>query len=248
MGKQVKITSSLFKDFSSKINIEGETYLVDSEDTGIKNPAIITRIYHRGKIIYSHTTKYGNIINEPDFDARLKKLIQEQKQLAIETLKKEKTSQKKLYREYLAEVEELIKLNQKYEALQLLTEALTHYPNNPLILSYRGYLEAAVNKYYFQGEMLCEEAFKGLKEQMPLGESFFLPLLYLNLGRVYAAANKRKAAYETFKKGLEIDNTNENLLNEIKKLGIRKKPAVPFLNRSNPLNKYISKLLYKIRK
>lgn len=248
MGKQVKITSSLFKDFSSKINIEGETYLIDSEDMGIQNPAIITRIYHKGKIIYSHTTEYKDIIHEPDWNERLRKLIQDQKQVAIETLKKEKTSQKKVYKEYLAEVVGLIKINKQDEALHLLNEASTHYPNNPLILSYRGYLEAVVNKYYFQGEMLCEDAFKVLKEQMPLCESFFLPLLYLNLGKVYAAANNRKTAYNTLKKGLEIDNANEELLNEITKLGIRRKPLIPFIKRSNPINKYLGKLLYKLKK
>ncbi len=248
MEKQVKITSSFSKDFSTKIILEGETYLIDSEDLGLQNPTIITRIYHKGKIIYSHTTEYKDIVNEPDFEERLKKLIQDQKKLAIDVLKKEKTSQKKLYKEYLAEVDGLIKMNKHGEALHLLNEASKHYPNNPLILSYRGYLEAAVNKYFFQGEMLCEDAIKALKEQMPLCESFFLPLLYLNLGKVYAIANNRKAAYEALKKGLEIDNTNEDIRSEMKKIGIRREPLIPFLNRSNPINKYIGKLLYKLKK
>jgi hypothetical protein len=31
----------------------------------------------------------------------------------------------------------------------------------------------------------------------------------------------------------------------MQKLGVRKKPPVPFLDRSNPINKYIGKLLNK---
>jgi tetratricopeptide (TPR) repeat protein len=105
-------------------------------------------------------------------------------------------------------------------------------------------LETVVNKQYSKGVEICRQAIKALIEQMPLGKEFFLPTLYLNLGKAYLAAEKRKDAYESFRRGLKIDKNNEALFSEMKSLGIRKKPPLSFLNRSNPLNKYLGKLIY----
>ena len=249
MNKEpVKITSRLRKEFSKKINLAGEEYLIDSEDLGIKNPLMITRIYHKGEVISSQKISYKDILNEPDLDKRLTELVQSQQHQAIKALKAEKVAQNKTYGDYIKEAEDLFRRNNQNEALKLLTDALEHYPNNPFIWSYQGCLEAIVNKNYSKGVNTCRHAFKILKEQMPFGEEFFFPILYLNLGKAYLAANKRKEAYASFKKGLEIDMGNRNLLNELKKLGIRRQPSFPFLKRSHPLNKYIGKLSHKLKK
>jgi tetratricopeptide (TPR) repeat protein len=263
--KQVKITSHTL-DFSTKINLEGETYLIDSEDLGSKDPHIVTRAYKKGMIVYSHKINYKDILNKQDFDKRLIILVQSQQQKAIEALKEEKgvpekllkeddmkeqkeiVTQKRPYKEYVNELEALISKNIQEEALELLTEAMEHYPNNPIILSYYGYIEALVNKQYAEGKKICRQSFKILKEQMSLGEGFFLPILYLNLGRVYLTANKKKDAYYSFQKGLDIDKKNEDLFRELKNLGIRRRPFFPFLKRSNPLNKYIGMLTYDLQK
>jgi len=249
MNKEpVKIISKLRKEFSKKINLAGEEYLIDSEDLGIKNPLMITRIYHKGEVISSQKIDYTNILNEPDLDKRLMELVQSQQDQAIKALKAEKVAQNKTYGDYIKEAEDLFRRNNQKEALRLLTDALEHYPNNPFIWSYQGCLEAIVNKNYSKGVNTCRHAFKILKEQMPFGEEFFFPILYLNMGKAYLAANKRKEAYASFKKGLEIDMGNRNLLNELKKLGIRRQPPLPFLKRSHPLNKYIGKLSHKLKK
>ncbi|MBE0427505.1 MAG: hypothetical protein IBX72_12785 [Nitrospirae bacterium] len=239
---QLKITSTLREEFSTKINIEGETYLIESEDLGNQN-AIITRVFHKGKIIHSHKIDYKDVIEKPDLDMKIRELINKEQHLAIDAFKKEKTTQKRLYKDYLEKIESLIRRNKYTEAVQLLDDALEHYPNNPIIISYKGYLEAVVYKTYSEGKKICTEAFKISKEQMPLVEVFFLSTLYLNLGRVFLLSNKKREAYDSFKKGLEFDSKNEHLLNELKKLGIRKKIPIPFLKRSNPLNKYLGKLL-----
>jgi len=249
MNKEpVKIISRLRKEFSKKINLAGEEYLIDSEDLGIKNPLMITRIYHKGEVISSQKIDYKDILNEPDLDKRLMELVQSQQHQAIKALKAEKVAQNKTYGDYIKEAEDLFRRNNQKEALKLLTDALEHYPNNPFIWSYQGCLDAIVNKNYSKGVNTCRHAFKILKEQMPFGEEFFFPILYLNMGKAYLAANKRKEAYASFKKGLEIDMGNRNLLNELKKLGIRRQPSFPFLKRSHPLNKYIGKLSHKLKK
>jgi tetratricopeptide (TPR) repeat protein len=263
--KQVKITSRVL-DFSTKIDLKGETYLIDSEDLGTKDPHIITRAYKKGMIVYSHKIDYKDILDKPDFNKRLMVLVQSQQQKAIEALKegkgvpekprkednikerKEIVKQKRTYKEYINELEALISKNIRGEALELSTGAIEHYPNNPVILSYCGYFKALVNKQYTEGINICKQSVKILKEQMLLGESFFLPVLYLNLGRAYLIANKKKEAYYSFQKGLDIDKRHENLLKELKKLGIRRKPFFPFLKRSNPLNKYIGMLTYEVQK
>src|SRR4030042_3552432 len=249
MNKEpVKITSKLRKEFSKKINLAGEEYLIDSEDLGIKNPLMITRIYHKGEVISSQKIDYTNILNEPDLDKRLLELVQSQQHQAVKALKAEKIAQNKTYGDYIKEAEALLIRNNQKEALKLLTNALEHYPNNPFIWSYQGCLDAIVDKKYSKGVNTCRHAFKILKEQMPFGEEFFFPILYLNMGKAYLAANKRKEAYASFKKGLEIDTGNRNLLNELKKLGIRRQPSFPFLKRSHPLNKHIGKLSHKLKK
>jgi hypothetical protein len=61
-----------------------------------------------------------------------------------------------------------------------------------------------------------------------------------------------KGAYEdaiaSFKKGLKYDSGNSDLKQALQKLGVRKQPPVPFLDRSNPINKYIGMMLHKAKK
>lgn len=85
-----------------------------------------------------------------------------------------------------------------------------------------------------------------MKESIPLGGGFYLPLLYLNLGKAHLAVDRRREAYVSFQKGLELDNKNKNILTELEKLGIRRRPPVSFLKRTNPLNKCIGKLRHKL--
>lgn len=263
--KQVKIISCAH-DFSTKINLNGETYLIDSEDLGIQNPHIIIRAYQKGEITYSHKINYEDILNRPDFNERLSDLVKHQQQIAIEALKRERgvlerthkkddtekkeniVTQKRTYKDYINEVEALIRTNSQNEAFEILIEALAHYPNNPTLISYRGYLEALMNRQYAEGIKICKQSFKILKDQMSLVEGFFLPVLYLNLGRTYLIAKKKKEACFSFQKGLEIDKKNEDIFKELKRLGVRRKPFLPFLKRSNPLNKCIGILTYGLQK
>jgi tetratricopeptide (TPR) repeat protein len=240
-----KSSSNLDKAFSTKITLEGETYNTETEDLGIQNPIITTHIYHKGKIISSHKISYRDILNEPDLDMRLREIMQRQQHLAIEELKKEKFTQKITCKDYLKEVKALLKTNSKEKALELLNGAVIDYPHNPIIVSYLGFLEAAVNKHYAKGINICRESFRILEEHLPLGAGFFLAVLYLNLGKAYLAAHKKKEAYDAFQKGLDIDKKNEDILYEIKRLGIRRKPPLPLLKRSNPLNKLIGKITYQ---
>jgi len=71
------------------------------------------------------------------------------------------------------------------------------------------------------------------------------PLHYLNLGRVYLLQGKAEVAIEIFRKGLSRE-ANEQIIAELTRLGTRRPPPLPFLQRDNPLNKYLGIILTKI--
>lgn len=77
---------------------------------------------------------------------------------------------------------------------------------------------------------------------MAVEKEFYNPDVYLNLGRILVLNRQKSTALKSFKKGLGYDSGNNEIIAEIKRLGLRKKPAFPFLPRGNPLNKYFGML------
>ena len=129
------------------------------------------------------------------------------------------------------------------EAHKLLLQAVANYPQSPYIMSYFGYLQAAFEKKYRSGVENCRKALS-LEQQRALSEENDVPAeLYLNLARAYIAAGRRKLALDSLEQGMRYDKKGE-LANELRSLGVRKRPPVPFLNRSNPINKYIGMMLH----
>ncbi len=70
-------------------------------------------------------------------------------------------------------------------------------------------------------------------------------LHYLNLGKVYLYAGKIDDAVRTFREGLSHGHDQE-IVNELTRLGTRKPPAISFLKRSNPINRTLGKILKKM--
>ncbi len=94
-------------------------------------------------------------------------------------------------------------------------------------LSYFGLCLALVQKKYKIAIDLCKRA---------LELEFYNGDHYVNLTRVYVAAGNRKKALETVETGLKLHADYEPLLHTRRSLGERARPAVPFLDRSNPIN------------
>jgi tetratricopeptide (TPR) repeat protein len=59
---------------------------------------------------------------------------------------------------------------------------------------------------------------------------------YANLARVYIAAGNRKKALETVEQGLKLVPEHDYLTSVRNAMGKRSRPAVPFLDRSHPIN------------
>lgn len=94
-------------------------------------------------------------------------------------------------------------------------------------LSFFGLCLALVQKKYKEAIELCKRA---------IDLEFYNGDHYANLTRVYVAAGNRKKAIETAEAGLKITPDDEELRNARLELGVRARPPVPFLDRSNPIN------------
>lgn len=94
-------------------------------------------------------------------------------------------------------------------------------------LSYFGLTLALVKKDYKHAIELCKRA---------MNLEFYNPDHYVNLTKVYTAAGKRKKAIETAEAGLKLHAEYDPLIAVRRTLGVRARPAVPFLDRENPIN------------
>ena len=94
-------------------------------------------------------------------------------------------------------------------------------------LSFFGLCLALVQRKFKPAIELCKRA---IELQFYNGDH------YANLSRVYTAAGNRKKALETVEAGLKLHPEDESLLHARRTLGLRARPAVPFLERANPIN------------
>jgi tetratricopeptide (TPR) repeat protein len=145
--------------------------------------------------------------------------------------------------DYLRIVKASLRQGNQKEAFNLLQQAAVQYPDDPFILSYYGCLQALVDRKYRSGVEKCKKALVLIQRESSFGEEMLYPGFYLNLGRAYVAAGKKDDALDAFKKGLKYNSGHRDILNELRALGMRKKAVVPFLDRSNPINKYIGLIL-----
>jgi tetratricopeptide (TPR) repeat protein len=137
----------------------------------------------------------------------------------------------------LTPIEEAIETAREEDYLHALTKFLDLYgtddappirtPKDASGLSYFGLCLALVRKQYKPAIDLCRRA---------IDLEFYNGDHYANLARVYVAAGNRKKAVETADNGLKRVPEHDYLLQVRKSLGVRARPAVPFLDRTNPIN------------
>ncbi|HEX9457698.1 MAG TPA: hypothetical protein VGA84_01060 [Thermoanaerobaculia bacterium] len=138
----------------------------------------------------------------------------------------------------LQRIDEAVALTKSGEYLRALTIFLEVYggedPPSPMLssktasgLSYFGLCLALVEKKIKPSIDLCKRAIE---------LQFYNVDHYANLARVYTAAGNRKKAFEILEQGSKTHPDDESLLAVRRELGIRSRPPVPFLERSNPIN------------
>jgi len=85
---------------------------------------------------------------------------------------------------------------------------------------------------------LCKEAVKKDPTQTQY---------YKNLAEVCQRAGIKSWAVRAIQMGLKADKNSHLLQKEMKKFGLRMRPAIPFLSRSNPVNKFIGIILSRLK-
>lgn len=247
MGTKLNITSTRHDEFSTKLELEGTEYLVQTEDLGVKTCKIETKIYFNGEIIHTETGDYVHLAGSPGLESRVKELMERQHKAAMDSFLKEKAKPEKSRASCAEEVARFLRKNDKQSALEAVKGTLGLFPSDLYFLSHYGYLIAAVEKRVKEGYRICDDALKALSRSQSLDKAFFYPIFYLNFGRTCILANRRMAAIAAFQDGLKYDRTNKELLSEMNLIGVRKPPVIPFLDRNNPINKQMGKLRHRLQ-
>lgn len=99
-------------------------------------------------------------------------------------------------------------------------------------LSYYGLSIALMEKKYKAAIDLCNLA---------LESQFYNAEHYYNLAKVYEAAGSKRKAIEALDRGLAMVDGHFLLKKARDAYGYRAKPAVPFLDRSNPVNRTLGR-------
>jgi len=100
-------------------------------------------------------------------------------------------------------------------------------PRDASGLSYFGLSLALMQKKYKPAIDLCKRA---------VDLEFYNGDHYANLARVYIAAGNRKKALETLEQGMKLVPGHDYLDQVRRSMGVRSRPAVPFLDRAHPIN------------
>lgn len=109
--------------------------------------------------------------------------------------------------------------------------------DNPAFYSYFALCIAKERGQVKKAIALCEDALH--KDGMNLAH-------YLNLGKILLRAGNQADAIRVFRGGLKYGK-DPDIIYELSRLETRKPPLIRFLNRDNPINKYLGIILKKIR-
>lgn len=139
-------------------------------------------------------------------------------------------------REHFEAGKRFLKEDNMDKALRVFEKAYKEDKLNAAYMSYYGLCKALRGGQIGLGLELCTRAIK---------KEFYRAEFYLNLGRVYLAAGNKKGAIKVLKKGLRFDAHNQDIHKHLADLGIRNRPVIPILERSNPVNKFLGKFFRK---
>lgn len=112
-----------------------------------------------------------------------------------------------------------------------------HHAETPEMMSLMGYSLAREAGQFQNGIELCHKAIN----MNPRNSDHFL-----HLGRIYCLAKKREQAIKAFQLGLKI-RRDSRILEELKKLGVRKQPLFSSLPRGHIVNKLTGKVLHALK-
>jgi len=134
---------------------------------------------------------------------------------------------------------EMVARNNVQVALGHLEEALRIAPNNPTYLSRFGLCMAIAHADFDAAIKLCERAIKIDPSD---------PVSHVNLGKVHKMQGDNSAAYSEFIRAWKSDNSHPSPAAELQRMGIRRRPVVPFLPRGHWINVKLGQLRAKLER
>lgn len=72
--------------YNTNVPYKGKLYHVQTEDSGLKNPVVITLLYFKGTILASKKVSYAHIAGEPSHKEKVRELMREQHKAMIKEL------------------------------------------------------------------------------------------------------------------------------------------------------------------
>ena len=107
-----------------------------------------------------------------------------------------------------------------------------------LVSSYLGYCLAREKQEFDQAITLCHKAL----ELEPANA-----LHYLNFSRVLSVMGRKSHALKMLRRGLQVQR-HPQLIHELRRLGVRRRPLFPFLKREHPMNIHLGRALSWVRR
>jgi len=124
-----------------------------------------------------------------------------------------------------------------HNALAHFRNAVDQEKNNPYYISFVGVALARAERKWKPALELCEMALSMKRNEAQL---------FLNLAEVYMSAGQREEALNTLDRALLSLGPNARIQQARLKLGRRRSPPLPFLDRQNILNRYLGVLRHRI--
>jgi hypothetical protein len=79
-------TPSMIPGFNHNIKHKGRIFHIQTEDSGPKNPHIITHLFVGGNILASKKTQYSDIVGQPDYEKTVRSMMEEQHKQMLRNL------------------------------------------------------------------------------------------------------------------------------------------------------------------
>jgi tetratricopeptide (TPR) repeat protein len=126
-----------------------------------------------------------------------------------------------------------------FEASLALSKEFGEGPIQPRYLSFYGACLSRNPRRLSEAVELCEKA---------VASEPYNPDLWLNLAQVALARRDRASAVRAIERGLQASPSHGPLIDQLRKIGQRRRPFLPFLSRDFFLNIIAGKLTYRSRK
>jgi hypothetical protein len=79
-------TKKMVVGFNNNIQYKGRVYHVQTEDSGVENPHVITHLFVGGNILASKKSSYAQLVGSPDLEKSVRELMQRQHKEMLKSL------------------------------------------------------------------------------------------------------------------------------------------------------------------